>query len=123
MGQNSSSLATNQDTDRFNGIIPVLPESGDMAPEDRRRAVLRFMNEHGLALKPKAIYRNLRLHHRITFGDETVKNILHELTDEGLVRRVDPDALEDSELVNLERGEGRGAYIITEEGREYLRDQ
>lgn len=89
-----------------------------MTTDERREVVLSFMAEHGLVLKPADVYRNLRLHKHITFGSETVRNILHELTDEGLVRRVDPKAIKERDLIDLDRGEGRGAYIITEKGLE-----
>ena len=123
MSQIDSNSANNQNSDIFDVIMGDLTHMDDMGPGERRLAILRFMDEHGLALKPKAIYRNLRFHHRILFGDETVKNILHEHVEDGYLRRVEPSALEeDAELVDVERGEGRGAYIITDEGREHIRD-
>ena len=114
--------ANNQNSDRFDVIMADMAKDGDMGPSERRLMVLRFMAEHALALKPKTIYRNLRLHHRLTFSEETVKNILHEHVEDGYIRRVDPESLEeDGELEDVERGESRGAYIITDSGREFLK--
>lgn len=121
MGQPAEKLANSMKSDIFNGIIDESTDIRDMTSEQRREVVLSFLAEHGLALKPKSIYRNLRFHHRITFGDETVKNILKELDEEGHARRIDPSALEKGDLVDLPEGEGRGAYIATEEGRDHLR--
>jgi len=111
-------MATNQKHERNSGVIGPVPKKTDMAPEDRRHEVLTFMAEHRLALKPAAVYRNLSLHRHITFGQATVLNILQELTESGDLRRVDPDALGDRQLVDLAPDEGRGVYIVTEEGIE-----
>jgi len=111
-------MATNQKSDQIPRVIDPVPEKTDMAPEDRRHEVLTFMAEHRLALKPTTVYRNLSLHRHITFGQATVLNILQELTDSGDLRRVDPDALGDRRLVDLDPDEGRGVYLVTEEGIE-----
>ena len=121
MSQPVDKLSDSIKSDSFNGIMDDLANIEDMTSEQRREVVLSFLAEHGLALKPKSIYRNLRFHHRITFGDETVKNILKELDEQGHARRIDPSALEKGDLVDLPEGEGRGAYIVTEEGRDHLR--
>lgn len=89
-----------------------------MTVQDRREIVLAFLSEHNLALKPIDIYRNMRLHYRITFGAETVRRILDELVELGYARRVDPERLEDRELVDLPEGKGRGAYVVTDEGKD-----
>lgn len=98
-------------------------QNSNMGKEDRRRVVLQFLSEHGLALPQGAIYRNLRLHHNITFSYSSVDNYLDSFVDEGLCRRVDPKPLEDRELVDMDRGkENKAYYIITEKGREYIND-
>jgi Fe2+ or Zn2+ uptake regulation protein len=105
-----------------NGEIMIQDaNNADMAKEDRRRVVLQFLAEHRLALPPRSIFRNLRLHHNITFGYSTLDNYLDEFADEGLVRRVDPGSLENRELTDLPRGkQNRAYYIITEAGLDYL---
>lgn len=111
-------MATNHNSIKNTGVIDYVPEKQDMAPEDRRHEVLSFMAEHRLALKPTTVHRNLCLHRHITFGQATVANILQELTDAGDLRRVDPTELPNRQLVDLDPDEGRGVYIVTEQGRE-----
>jgi len=111
-------MATNHKHAQNTGVIGYVPEKQDMAPEDRRHEVLTFMSEHRLALKPTTVHRNLCLHRHITFGQATVANILQELTEAGDLRRVDPTRLPDRQLVDLDSDEGRGVYIVTEQGRE-----
>jgi len=94
-----------------------------MSKDERRTVVLTFLRDHELVLKPNAIYRNLRLHQNITFGEQTVRNILHELVERGYVRRVDIQAVKDRELVNVEKGSKRGAYMITEQGRAQIESE
>jgi len=110
-------MPTNIKTENTNGIMPKVDKLARMPPEQRRELVLSFMAEHGLALKPAAIYRNMRLHHRISFTDTTVQNILSDLTESGDLQRVDPSQLAERELAEV-TGAGRGAYIVTEAGRE-----
>ncbi|SDJ32917.1 hypothetical protein SAMN05216226_102153 [Halovenus aranensis] len=94
-----------------------------MAKEDRQQQVLQFLAEYDLALPPRAIYRNLRLHYNITFGYSSVDNYLDEFVEEGLCDRVDPEKLEERELVSLPSGRThRAYYIITEKGRDKLSD-
>lgn len=114
-------MATNQKSEKSTGVIEFVPQKDDMAPEDRRHEVLSFMAEHRLALKPTSVYRNMCLHRHITFGQATVANILQELTDSGDLRRVDPKQLSERSLVDLDPSEGRGCYIVTEQGRERAR--
>jgi hypothetical protein len=104
-------------------IIPEVPEYEDMTLADRQRLVLEFLSEYPLALPPKVIYRNLKLHRSITFQYQTVINYLDTLVEEGWVRRVDPTELDDlpTDLVDTEgRPNNPSYYIITEEGRAEL---
>ena len=111
-------MACNQKRDQTPEIIGAVAIRDDMAPEARRHEVLTFLSEYPLALKPSTIHRNMCLHRHITFGQETVLNILQERTESGDLRRVDPTELPNRRLVDLDPGEGRGVYIITEQGRE-----
>jgi len=110
-------MATNSNIDNNTGVLPQVDQPKRMPPKQRRGLVLSFMKSHGLALKPAAIHRNMRLHHRISFTDTTVQNILKELTERGDLQRVDPSQLADRVLAPVGEN-GRGAYIITEQGRE-----
>lgn len=96
-------------------------DSGSMGKEDRRRAVLDFMEEFPVALRPAELYRNLRYHRKITFSKESVDNYLEEFVDEGLVRRVKPAAMEMGDLEDAPEDQ-RAYYIISEKGQDYLTD-
>ncbi len=78
-------------------------QNDDMTKEDRRIAILRFLSDVDLAMKPRAVYYNM--HDRgATFSERTVKRLLHEMLDEGLVeKRFNGDY-----------------YQISQTGREYL---
>lgn len=100
-------------------------EAGDhrtVPPADRERIVLEFIDEHGIALPPKAIYRGLKVQRNIPFSYRTVQNILKRLNEEGQVMRMDKDALDEGELRPLpEDASGRRTYyFISDKGRERL---
>jgi len=104
--------------DMFDEIIPEEPQD---CPMERKDVILRFLADHQLALPQMVIFRNLKFHHEITFSYSTVDNKLDESEQEGLVRRVNPEMLEDGELVDIPGGkENRSYYIITEKGRDYV---
>ncbi|MFC6975659.1 hypothetical protein ACFQL1_14950 [Halomicroarcula sp. GCM10025709] len=105
----------------FGVNMPLRSDGGDMTKEDRRRQLLEFMKEHPLALPPLLIYRNLKLHMDVTFTVDSVRNYLDEFAEEGLVKMVEKEPLDDGDLVEAEAGT-RPYYIITEEGRAYLED-
>ena len=88
-----------------------------MGKSDRKGLVLQFLAETRLALPPVVLYRNLRLRENATFSEKSLGNYLAELEAEGLVKRVDPAALENREIKALD-GENRGYYLITEAGVE-----
>lgn len=77
-----------------------------MGKEDRRRLLLKFLNERNVALPPKVLYNNLLLYETITFSDKTVQRLLLESEELGLV-----------ENINF----GHSHYRITNKGRKYLR--
>jgi Fe2+ or Zn2+ uptake regulation protein len=95
-------------------------ESIAMGKQDRKLVVLAFLHETDLVLKASPIYRNLKFHRRITFEDQTVRNILHELTEEGYVRRVDIQQIPNGELVDVDSDNRKGGYVITDKGREVV---
>lgn len=92
-----------------------------MSKEDRRLAVLAFLDEVDLILKSADIYRNMKFHRRITFEIQTVRNVLHELVEDGYVRRVDIEKIPDRELVDVGKGNKKSGYVITDKGREVVR--
>jgi len=92
-----------------------------MTKEDRQRIVLEFMAEHTLALPPKYVYRNLKYKRGIPFSERTVKRALNALVEDGLLEKVDPSELDEGRVQPADDGT-RGAYIITDQGRERLED-
>jgi len=98
-------------------------EGKAVSKQERKQVVLSFLASHDLALPPKVIYRNLKFRHRITFGGTTVENYLDEFVEEGLIKRVNPAALEAGEAVEVppENNEVRAYYVLTDAGRERAR--
>ncbi|MBX0296671.1 hypothetical protein [Haloarcula nitratireducens] len=101
--------------------MPLGPENGDMVKSERKDLILQFMGEYPLAMPPVLIYRNLRLHRNLRVGKETVKNYLQELVEEGLVLRIDKNALDDGEIREADPDD-RAYYIISEEGKDEIED-
>lgn len=97
---------------------PVV-EGESMGKEDRKRRVLRVLAD-GHALPPIVIFRNAKLQ-GADFERRSVNNYLPELHDDGLVRKVDADALDDGRLVDVPLAE-EGYFVITEAGLEHLAD-
>jgi DNA-binding MarR family transcriptional regulator len=95
-----------------------------MPPREREDKVLKFIEEHGIALPPKAIYRGLKVQEDITFSYRTVQNILSRLNEKGLVMRCDKNELDDGRIVKLpdDAAGRRTYYFITEEGRTRLEE-
>jgi Fe2+ or Zn2+ uptake regulation protein len=98
------------------------PSTDRMGKQDRQRVMLEFMEEHPLAYPPSMLYQNLRLFREITFSENTVRNYLKELSEEGLIARVKRSELENARLVEADPGD-HAVYIITEEGCEHIRDE
>lgn len=91
-----------------------------MSKEDRKQLVLGYLAHTNLALPPAVLYRNLRLLQNATFSERTLGNYLEELADDGLVMRIDPDAMADREVVELDSG--RGYWVATDAGRDAVDD-
>ena len=115
-----SSRATSHKTTRSRPLKSNAPERDAMSKEDRKALVLQYLVHTRLALPPSVLYRNLRLRQNATFGSSTLDNYLEELHEEGLITRIDPEAMEDRELVEID--EGRGYWVATEAGRETASD-
>lgn len=95
-------------------------EPAQMGKQDRKALVLQYLVHTRLALPPAVLYRNLRLRQNATFSESTLKNYLDELEAEGLIKRVDPEAMVEREAVAVENG--RGYWMATERGREACDD-
>ena len=92
-------------------------ESSTMGKRERKRLVLSFLAETRLALPPKALFRNLRLQENATFSEKSLNNYLAELEAGGFVKRVDPEAIEERTIREVDVDE-RGYYLITGDGVE-----
>jgi len=88
-----------------------------MGKRERKRLVLSFLAETRLALPPKALFRNLRLQENATFSEKSLNNYLAELEAGGFVKRVDPEAIEERTIREVDVDE-RGYYLITGDGVE-----
>lgn len=88
---------------------------GTTKPE-RKAVVLQFLADSGLALPPTAIHRNLRLQAGFPSTYATTRRYLNELADDGLVRRVEREPLDDRELRSV-TDDSRAWYIATEDGK------
>ena len=81
---------------------------GLMPKEERRRTILRFLNDRQVMLPPKPLHDNLEAYEDITFSYRTTKRLCKELVEEGLLQYVE---------------KGKGYYRITERGRDYLSEK
>lgn len=101
----------------------LTPESntGAMGKSDRKALVLQFLAEYRLALPPAVLYRNLRMRQNATFSERSLGNYLSELVAEGYLKRVDPEELEQREIVEVGPDED-SYYLITESGIEAAPD-
>lgn len=115
------SCGNSHESDNSGAVIGLETNPDDMTKEDRRRIVLLALADHGWAMPPSVIFRNLKFHQDITFEQRSLTTYLDEFVEEGLVRRIDPKKLPEKELTDLDEGSDRRAwYIITEDGRDYL---
>lgn len=94
----------------------------EVPPRERERVLLEFIDEHGLPLPPKVIFRGLKVQRNITFSHRTVENILRRLRESGEVMRVEKDELDEGRIRPLpDDAEARRTYyFITDKGRERL---
>ena len=89
-----------------------------MPKADREEVVLRLLAEVGEPLPPVLIYRILRVR-GATFGRRSVMRYCAELGDRGELVKIDPEAMEDGELREID-GSEKGYWMISEAGRERI---
>jgi repressor of nif and glnA expression len=87
-------------------------DGGGMGKEERMQLVIDLLAESNLALPPGVIFRNLK-YKGATFERRTLMNYLQELHQEGLIEKVDPQALEKGRITTIEHSE-TGYYVLTE---------
>lgn len=98
---------------------PVAADGGDMTAEDRRQQVLTVLEAAGVALRSVDVFRACRLR-GATFARRSTKTYLAQLVESGDVIKVDSDALNDGELIEIDTAE-RGHFIAASVADE-LRD-
>jgi hypothetical protein len=86
-----------------------------MAKEDRKRLVLEVLGESGVAMPRTVLLRNVKFRGG-RFERTSLGNYLDELMAEGLVKKIDPAAMEAREEVVVD-SEQKGYFIATEAGR------
>jgi len=117
MGENTESWPMTPKIRRTRGNKPQRDERHDeMGKSDRKALVLQYLVHTRLALPTAVLYRNMRLRQNATFSESTLKNYLSELEEEGLIKRVDPEAMAERKVVEVDNG--RGYWLATEAGRE-----
>ena len=117
MGENSESWPMTPKIRRTRGNKPQRDDRHDeMGKSDRKALVLQYLVHTRLALPTAVLYRNMRLRQNATFSESTLKNYLSELEEEGLIKRVDPEAMAERKVVEVD--DGRGYWLATEAGRE-----
>lgn len=85
--------------------------------KERKERVLSFLVDSRLALPTVALYRNLS-YHGADFTDNTLKNYLAELREEGYVERIDAEAYADGEIVVSD--DDPGYWVATKAGMEHI---
>lgn len=88
-----------------------------MAPHERREQVLAVLEQSGVAMKSIDVFRNCKLR-GATFEHRTTKDYLTQLIESGDVLKVDSQALNEGEIVEIETSE-RGHFIATAAAEEY----
>lgn len=117
MGSEDEIYGYNPKTGFFATDTSHLSDGENMSKQERKLELLRFLSEYDLALPPRAIHRNIRLHRRMFISEGTVDNYIEELLSEGYITRVDPDALGDGEVIEMDDSDdGRAYYLITTDG-------
>jgi len=76
-----------------------IPDSTNMGRDARVELVLDYLVETGVALPVACLHRNLVLNRHATFSSTSLRSYLKELHEEGLVRKIDNEALDQREVV------------------------
>jgi len=88
-----------------------------MGKEERRAFVLAVLEQSGCAMKSIDVHRNCRLRGAL-FEHRTTKNYLTQLIESGDVCKVDSQALDEGEIVEVDTGK-RGHFIAADVAAEY----
>jgi len=119
MHDTGSDSPSSTNTAQTSDLKPVASDGGDMTAADRRQQVLTVLEDAGVALRSVDVFRACRLR-GATFARRSTKTYLAQLVESGDVLKVDSDALNDGEVVEIDTGD-RGHFIaasVAEELRE-----
>jgi len=122
MGKQANFLAYKINNQLSGENITSGQEHQGMVKSERKQLLLEFMSEYPLAMSPVMLYRNLRIHRDLRVGKETVKNYLQEMAEEGLVLRIDKQALDGAKIKEADPDD-RAYYIISDAGRDAIGDE
>jgi len=75
-----------------------IPDSTNMGRDARVELVLDYLVETGVSLPVACLHRNLVLNRHATFSSTSLRSYLKELHEEGLVRKIDNEALDQREV-------------------------
>jgi Fe2+ or Zn2+ uptake regulation protein len=120
MSDDNSDCTKFNNSDKIEDNLHQQAKAEDMPKEDRKRKVLEILTDSGFALPKAAIYRNAKLR-GATFARRSVDNYLEEMAQEGLVQKVDTEALDEGRLVEVDLSQA-GYFIATDAGYELLND-
>jgi repressor of nif and glnA expression len=90
-----------------------------MGREDRVDQTLRILVETDMAMPTMVIARNLKLR-GATFEASSVRRYLHDLHDDGLVVKVDIEALDRREVVEVGNSDD-GYWMASQQGRDRIK--
>jgi len=118
MTDNGPSCTNSNNSDKTDANLHRSSQGEDVAKDDRMRKVLEILTESGYALPKAAVFRNAKLR-GATFERRSVDNYFDEFLEIGLVKKVDGEALEEGEIVEIEPGE-TGYFIATDKAYEWM---
>jgi hypothetical protein len=94
-----------------------IPDSTNMGRDARVELVLDYLVETGVALPVACLHRNLVLNRHATFSSTSLRSYLKELHEEGLVRKIDNEALDQREVREVRLSQP-GYFQATETARQ-----
>jgi len=115
MGQTSNSCAICVASDNFGADNNSRTDGSGMGKEDRVMRVLGVLVESECVLPPVVIFRNAKIR-GADFERRSIDNYLYDLYEDGYIRKLDPDALDNGDIVDMDWEESGGYYVATGAG-------
>jgi hypothetical protein len=98
------------------GKVSDIP-SDKMAREDRKDLLLEVLADTDAVLPAIVLLRNAKLR-GARFEISVTRTYLNELLENGFVRKVDPERLDDRRLIDVDTTADDGYWIVTDAGRD-----